>query len=322
MPVIKTFSYQEFLLSEHYEGIIIGAGPAGLTAGLYLMRAGISALVCEKVLPGGAPLNTGRIENYPGFPDGISGSELMGRFEAQARAFGLPIKEFGEVRAVRQAEGRFIVSLNDDDITADGLIVASGSEPVKMGIPGETELTGRGVSYCATCDGMFFRDLEVAVIGGGDSAIEEALSLANIVKKVYVVHRRDALRAQKILQDRAFNNPRMEFLWNLRPVEIVGAEQVEGIVLEDTVAGTRKTVPVSGVFFYVGYRPNTEFLAEYVERDPAGYIITDDRCATGTPGIYAAGDVRKKALRQISTAVGDGAVAAVSLERYILEKKG
>lgn len=307
---------------EDYEALIIGAGPAGLTAGLYLMRAGIKTLVCEKIVPGGAPLNTERIENYPGFPEGISGRELMDRFAAQAKAFGLSIREFSEVMGISRMEGRFIVSLNDGEVAADGLIVASGSEPVKLGIPGEIELAGRGISYCATCDGMFFRELDVAVIGGGDSAIEEALSLANIVKKVYVVHRRDSLRAQKILQERAFNHPRMEFLWNSRPVEVVGTREVEGIIVEDTVSGKRTAVAVSGVFFYVGYKPNTTFVGEYVHRDPTGYIITDDRCATRTPGLYAAGDVRKKPLRQISTAVGDGAVAAVSLERYILERKG
>ena len=309
-------------MTEDYEALIIGAGPAGLTAGLYLMRAGIRTLVCEKVLPGGAPLNTGRIENYPGFPEGISGRELMDRFAAQARAFGLSIREFSEVKGVSRIEGRFIVSLNDGEAAADGLIVASGSEPVKLGIPGEIELAGRGISYCATCDGMFFKGLDVAVIGGGDSAIEEALSLANIVRKVYVIHRRDSLRAQKILQERAFNNPRMEFLWNSSPVEVVGTREVEGLIVEDTVTGKRNTVAVSGVFFYVGYEPNTAFVREYVDCDPTGYIITDDRCATREPGLYAAGDVRKKPLRQISTAVGDGAVAAVSLERYILENKG
>lgn len=307
---------------EDYEALIIGAGPAGLTAGLYLMRAGIKTLVCEKILPGGAPLNTERIENYPGFPEGISGRELMDRFAAQAKALGLSIREFSEVKGISRMEGRFVVSLSDGEVAADGLIVASGSEPVKLGIPGEIELVGRGISYCATCDGMFFRDLDVAVIGGGDSAIEEALSLANIARKVYVVHRRDSLRAQKILQERAFNNPRMEFLWNSRPVEVVGTREVEGLIVEDTVTGKRNTIAVSGVFFYVGYKPNTTFVGEYVHYDPTGYIITDDRCATQTPGLYAAGDVRKKPLRQISTAVGDGAVAAVSLERYILERKG
>jgi thioredoxin reductase (NADPH) len=305
-------------MSEQYEAIVIGGGPAGLTAGLYLMRGGIRTVLLERVLPGGTPLNTGRIENYPGFPEGISGRELMERFTAHAKAFGLPVREFAEVLSVTRQEGLFTVTVNDGALTARGVIVASGTEPVRMGIPGENELVGRGISYCATCDGMFFRDLDVAVIGGGDSAIEEALSLANIVRKVYVVHRRDALRAQKILQERAFRSPKMEFLWNRRPVEIAGSQQVERLVIEDTKTGRREDLPVSGVFVYVGSRANTGFLGDLVERDPAGFIITDEGLATATPGLYAAGDVRKKTLRQVSTAVGDGAAAAVGLERDIL----
>ncbi|MEN6615837.1 MAG: thioredoxin-disulfide reductase [Syntrophorhabdus sp.] len=306
-------------MSEHYETIIIGGGPAGLTAGLYLMRGGIKTMLLEKIMPGGAPLNTEKIENYPGFPDGISGRELMGRFAAQAKAFGLPVREFSEVHSVSSEGKQFIVTTDSGTLTAASVIVASGTEPVKMGIPGETELVGRGISYCATCDGMFFKDLDVAVIGGGDSAIEEALSLANIVREVNIVHRRDTLRAQKILQERVFHNPRIKCLWNSRPVEIKGKDQVTGIILEDTVTGERRELPVSGVFIYVGYRPNTEFLGTLVERDQTGYIITDDRLSTKTPGLFAAGDIRKKGLRQISTAVGDGAVAAVSAERYVLE---
>ena len=305
-------------MSEQYEAIVIGGGPAGLTAGLYLMRGGIKTVLLEKVLPGGAPLNTGRIENYPGFPEGISGRELMERFAAHAKAFGLPVREFSEVQTVSLEGTRFTVTVNDATFDTAGVIVASGTEPAKMGIPGENELIGRGISYCATCDGMFFKDLEVAVIGGGDSAIEEALSLANIVKKVYVIHRRDSLRAQKILQERAFRNPKMEFLWNRRPVEIAGKSQVESLVIEDTKTGRIEDLPVSGVFVYVGYRPDTGFLGDLVQRDPAGFIITDEGLATKTPGLYAAGDIRKKTLRQISTAVGDGAQAAVSLERYVL----
>ncbi len=305
-----------------YEAIIIGGGPAGLTAGLYLKRAGIEAVLLERILPGGAPLNTWRVENYPGFPEGISGKELMDRFTAHARAFDLPVREFTEAAGLSLEGGRFNIRVNDGELTASGVIVASGTEPVRMGIPGENELIGRGISFCATCDGMFFRDLDVAVIGGGDSAIEEALSLANIVRKVYVVHRRDALRAQKILQDRALGNPKMEFLWNKRPVEVTGKDQVERLVLEDTKTGERDALPVSGVFVYVGYRPNTEFLGDLVERDETGFIITDEELATRTTGLYAAGDVRKKTLRQISTAVGDGALAAVNLERYLLGSKG
>jgi len=305
-------------VSEQYEAIVIGGGPAGLTAGLYLMRGGIKTVLLEKVLPGGAPLNTGRVENYPGFPEGISGRELMERFTAHAKAFNLPVREFSEVQNVSLDRTRFTVTVNDGTFDAAGVIVASGTEPAKMGIPGESELIGRGISYCATCDGMFFKDLEVAVIGGGDSAIEEALSLANIVGKVYVIHRRDSLRAQKILQERAFQNPKMEFLWNRRPVEIAGKNQVERLIIEDTKTGRREDLPVSGVFVYVGYRPDTAFLGDLVERDPAGFIITDEGLGTKTPGLYAAGDIRKKTLRQISTAVGDGAQAAVSLERYVL----
>lgn len=308
-------------MSEQYETIIIGGGPAGLTAGLYCMRGGIKTILLEKIVPGGAPLNTEKIENYPGFPEGISGRELMDRFASQAKAFGLPVREFSEVQGITREGNQFNVSIDNETLSASAVIVASGTEPVTMGIPGETELVGRGISYCATCDGMFFRDLDVAVIGGGDSAIEEALSLANIVRKVYVVHRRDSLRAQKILQDRIFKNPRVECLWNKRPVEIKGETQVTGIILEDTITAKHDELPVSGVFIYVGYRPRTEFLGELVERDQTGYIITDDRLSTKTPGLFAAGDIRKKGLRQISTAVGDGAIAAVSAERYVLEHR-
>ena len=201
------------------------------------------------------------------------------------------------------------------------MIVASGTESMKMGIPGETELLGRGISYCATCDGAFFRNLEVAVIGGGDSAIQEGIALANIVKKVYVVHRRDTLRAQKIIQERAFRQSNMEFLWNMVPVEIRGKDQVESIVLEHTKSKERSEHKVDGVFIYVGERPATNFLGDLVERDDAGFVITDENLATKTEGLFIAGDVRKKTLRQITTAVGDGALAAVSLERYILEKR-
>ena len=308
-------------MSEYHEAIIIGGGPAGLTAGLYLMRAGIDTLLLEKVLPGGTPLNTGRVENYPGFPEGISGKELMDKFASHAKAFGLPIKEFVEVESLSREGDRFVIKTSDGLYESMGVIVASGTEPLKMGIPGETELVGRGISYCATCDGMFFRNLDVAVIGGGDAAIEEALSLANIVRKVYIIHRRDTLRAQKILQDRAFKNDKIEFLWNKKPIEIAGKDQVENIIIEDTQTGEQSQVKVSGVFIYIGSIPNTAFLRELAEMDDSGFIITDENLATKTEGLFIAGDVRKKTLRQITTAVGDGALAAVNLEKYILGKK-
>jgi thioredoxin reductase (NADPH) len=308
-------------LSEFHEAIIIGGGPAGLTAGIYLMRAGIETVLLEKMVPGGTPMNTEHVENYPGFPESISGRDLMNRFTEHARQFGLIIKEFSEVEDISVEKERFTVRTSEEMYTSAGIILATGTEPAKMGIPGENEFIGRGISYCATCDGAFFRNLDVAVIGGGDAAIEEGLALANIVRKVYVIHRRDTLRAQKIVQDRAFRNSKMEFLWNKRPLEIKGSNQVENIVIEDVKTGEHSEVKVDGVFVYVGARPNTAFLKDLVERDDAGFIITDGSLSAKTEGLYIAGDVRKKTLRQISTAVGDGALAAVNLERYILEKR-
>ncbi len=202
-----------------------------------------------------------------------------------------------------------------------GLIAAMGTEPLKLGIPGEEALVGRGVSYCATCDGMFFRDLHVAVVGGGDTALSEALTLANIAGKVYVIHRRDQLRAQQILQGRAARNDKIELMLGRVPLRINGAKEVESITLRHTETGVESELKVSGVFFYVGLRPDTGFLGDLVDRDEAGFIVTDEDLGTKTPGLFAAGDVRRKSLRQISTAVGDGALAAVNLEKYLLEKR-
>lgn len=306
-------------MAEFHEAIIIGGGPAGLTAGLYIMRAGIDAILLEKVILGGVPINTWQIENYPGFPEGISGRELMERFSAHAKTFGLKIKEFANVELVSVDKGLFSIKTDVDIFEAKGIIVATGTKPVKLGIPGEDRFLGRGISYCATCDGMFFKNLDVAVIGGGDAAIEEGLSLANIVRKVYLVHRRDTLRAQKILQERAFKNPKFEFLWNKKPIEFKGEGQIEYIVLEDTKDGSHLELRVDGVFVYAGSRPDVGFLGDLVEKDNGGFIITDENLATKTSGIFAAGDVRRKTLRQVSTAVGDGALAAYELERFILE---
>jgi thioredoxin reductase (NADPH) len=313
--------FPEVIVSEYHEAIIIGGGPAGLTAGLYLMRAGIDALLLEKVLPGGTPLNTGRVENYPGFPEGISGKELMDKFAGHAKAFGLPIKEFSEVEDLSCEGDHFIIKTPDGLFKSMGVVVASGTEPMKMRIPGETELVGRGVSYCATCDGMFFKNLDVAVIGGGDAAIEEGLLLAHIARKVYVIHRRDTLRAQRILQDRAFKNSKIEFLWNKKSIGIEGENQVENIIIEDTQTGKQSRIVVSGVFIYIGSTPNAGYLRELAEFDDTGFVLTDENLAAKTKGLFIAGDVRKKTLRQISTAVGDGALAAVNLEKYILGKK-
>ena len=308
-------------MSEFHEAIIVGGGPAGLTAGIYLKRAGIDAVLLEKGLVGGMPMSTEHVENYPGFPDGITGRELMGRMAEQARHFGLIIKEFSGVEEISRTGDAFVVTTGEGVFESVGLIVTTGTVPTKLGIPGEEEFQGRGISYCATCDAMFFRDLDVAVIGGGDAAVEEGLTLANMVRRVYVIHRRDQLRAQKILQGRAFKNSKMEFLWNKAPVRISGKDQVESILLEDTKTHEQTEVAISGVFFYVGSSPDTVFLGALVDRDEAGFVITGEDLSTRTEGLFMAGDARRKTLRQITTAVGDGALAAVNLERYILGKR-
>jgi thioredoxin reductase (NADPH) len=308
-------------MDETYDAIVLGGGPAGLTAGIYLVRAGIKTLVVEKQMLGGAPMNTEHIENYPGFPDGVSGRELMTRMGDQARNVGVVIGEFSQIQDIGMENGRFISRTDSNSYSTTGVIVATGTEPTKLGIPGESELVGRGISYCATCDGMFFRGMEVAVVGGGDSALSEALTLANIASKVYVIHRREQFRAQQVLQDRVSRNEKIELLLNKVPVRINGEAQVETMTLRDATIGSESDLPVAGIFFYVGSRPDTGFTHELVDRDGAGFIITNEELETKTAGLYAAGDVRNKTLRQITTAVGDGALAAVNLEKYILEKR-
>ena len=245
----------------------------------------------------------------------------MGRMAGQARRLGLEVKEFSQVEKISCDGAFFETEADAESYRSTGLIVAIGTEPLKLGIPGEDALLGRGISYCATCDGMFFRDLEVAVVGGGDAALSEALTLANITGKVYLIHRRDRLRAQQILQDRAAGNRKIELMLNQIPLRINGSTQVESMTLRDTRTNAESELEVSGVFFYVGSRPETAFLGSLVERDNTGFILTDENLATKTPGLFAAGDVRRKLLRQISTAVGDGALAAVRLEKYVLEKR-
>jgi len=308
-------------MMDAYEAVVIGGGPAGLTAGIYLMRAGIRTLLLEKQLLGGAPMNTEHIENYPGFPDGVSGAELMGRMAEQARKLGLPIAEFSEVASVTKEENMFVIRGGKDSYRSLGIILAMGTEPAKLNIPGEDAFVGKGISYCATCDGMFFQGMEVAVVGGGDSALSEALTLANLTSKVYVVHRREQFRAQRILQDRAERNGKIEFLLNKVPVRVNGKDLVESLTLRHAKTNEESDLPVAGVFFYVGSHPGTGWIGALADKDPAGFIVTDEALETRTKGMFAAGDVRKKSLRQISTAVGDGALAAVNLEKYVLEMR-
>jgi thioredoxin reductase (NADPH) len=299
-----------------YDLIIAGGGPAGLTAGLYAARAMLRTLLLEKMTPGGQAATTFHIENYPGFPEGISGPDLAQAMENQAKKFGLEVT-YGQVKKMSFQEPLWQVEYEEQKFLAKALIVASGVEPRKLGVPGEETLRGRGVSYCATCDGPFFKDQEIGVVGGGDSAVEEALYLTRFAAKVHLVHRRNALRAEKIIQERAFQNPKIEFLWDTVVTRVLGDSGVEGLELQNVKTKALRTLKVGGVFLYVGSLSNTEFLKGIVNLDEQGYVVTDDQMATSAPGVFAAGDVRKKLLRQIATAVGDGAMAAFAAGQYI-----
>jgi len=304
-----------------YEVIIVGGGPAGLTAGLYTCRSRLKSLLIEKMVVGGQALTIKMVKNYPGFKDGIKGLELIQNMEEQAKKFGLDILT-GDVEGVSAGEGNLRqIKLSDRELSCRALIIASGSKHNEMGVKGESELRGRGVSYCATCDGSFFRGLDIAVIGGNNSAVEEGIFLTKYAKKVYIVHRRDQLSADKIVQERAFKNKKIEFVWNTVLERIEGNQTVNAILLRNVKTNTLSKLEVGGVFMYVGIKPNTEFLKGIVALDERGFIITDDEMKTSLPGIFAAGDVRVKLLRQIATAVGDGATAAFTAEKYIEDIK-
>lgn len=296
--------------------IIIGGGPAGLTAGLYAARARLDVVLLEKLMPGGQVLTTDWVENFPGFPDGISGFELMDRMKTQAERFGLAI-ESQEVSRIEIAPEQNAVLSDKGRLECRAMILACGATPRKLEIEGESLLTGKGVSYCATCDGPFYREQSVAVIGGGDTAVEEAIFLTRFADKVYLIHRRDELRAIKLLQDRARAEDKIEFLWSTIPLQIMGNDQVEGLLVKDLKTGEQSEIPVQGVFVFIGYKPNSELLGNQVELDQDGFVVTDNEMATSAKGIFAAGDIRSKQLRQVSTAVGDGAVASFSAQRYL-----
>jgi len=306
------------MTTSNYDIIIAGGGPAGLTAGMYASRARLNTLLLEKTAIGGQIIKSDQIENYPCFEKSVSGFELMNNLEKQAKSFGLQI-ETGSIQSLSTggdghqktiiAEGR--------EYQCKALIIATGSEPNTLNIEGEEKLTGRGVSYCATCDGAFFRDKEVAVVGGGDAAIEEALFLARLVKKVHIIHRRDQLRAIKILQERAFANENMAFIWDSVVEKIVGDQEVESLLLKNVKNNNTLSLNVEAVFIYVGLHPNTEWLKGTLPLTDQGFIETNDRMETTLPGVFAAGDVRNKLLRQVATAVGDGSTAAFAAEKFI-----
>lgn len=300
-----------------YEVIIIGGGPAGITAGLYASRAGLKSLLVERGVVGGQMLNAALIENYPGFPEGISGAELGSLMHQQAVKYGLELVT-AEVTGIAQAQ-RYNISTSEGDFEAATIIIASGSEYRKLGVPGEDRLSGHGVSYCATCDGFFFRGQEVAVVGGGDTAITDALELTRHANKVYVIHRRDQLRADQVLQQRAFTQPKLDLIWSTVVEEVVGDKVLEELRLHNVKTGQHSTLKVAGVFVAVGLMPNSQNFFNIVDLDDAGYVITDEGMASSAPGVFAAGDIRRNSPRQIGSAIGDGVTAAMSAFRYIQE---
>jgi len=300
-----------------YEVIIIGGGPAGLTGGLYTSRAGLKSLLVERGIIGGQIINATLVENYPGFPQGISGAELASLIHQQAVKYGLEVVT-ANVTGIAQGQPHSI-STAEDDFEAIAIIIAAGSQYRKLGVLGEESLSGHGVSYCATCDGFFFRDREVAVVGGSDTAITDALELTRHVKKVYVIHRRDQLRAGQVLQQRAFAQPRLEFIWDTVVEEILGEKLLSGLKLRNVKTGQSSILKVAGVFVAVGLMPNSQQFSNILEVNDTGYIVTDETMATSTAGIFAAGDIRRNSPRQVAAAVGDGANAAVSAYKYVQE---
>jgi len=302
-----------------FDVIIIGGGPAGLTAGIYTSRARLKSLLIEKGLLGGQVTTTEFVENYPGFDEGISGAELSGKMEKQARKFGLEIIQASVQKISLHEKTKKILLEGNKEYEAKSIILSTGAHPKTLGVEGEGEYRGKGVSYCATCDGAFFKGEKLAVIGGGDSAVEEAIFLTKFAETVYIIHRRDQLRAAKIAQERASSNTKIKFIWNSVVNKIEGEETVKALQIKNVKTQEESVLDVQGVFIYVGYNPNTEFIKGTVDLDKDNYIITNEKMATSVPGIFAAGDVRSQTLKQIATAVGDGAIAAVEAEKYIEE---
>lgn len=296
-----------------YDLVIIGGGPGGLTAAIYARRALLKTLLLEKGALGGQIAKSDIIENYPGFPS-ISGAELMEKFEEHAKSFELEVK-IAEVLSIENDGDAKLLKTSEGDISTKAVIVATGASPSKLGVPGELEFIGKGVSYCATCDGPFFRGLEVLVVGGGDTAVKEAVYLSKLVKKVYLVHRRDKLRAEKILQEKAKKTENIEILWSHVLEEIKGEQLVTSSVVKDLKTGETRELATEGVFVFVGINPTTNFVD--AEKDDRDFIITNQNMETSIEGIYAIGDCRNTPLLQVSTAVGDGAIAAFKAEEYI-----
>jgi thioredoxin reductase (NADPH) len=306
------------MAEKNVDVIIIGGGPAGLAAALYTCRAGLNTVLLEKLMPGGQAATTDSIENYPGFPERISGPELMARFQQQAERFGLEI-ENAEATGIAVDGMERIVRTEDGDMRAKVIIIATGSQYRHLDVPGEDRLRGRGVSYCATCDGPFFQNATIAVVGGGDTAVEESIYLIRFAEKLYLIHRRDQLRATRVVQERAFANDKIAFVWDTVVEEIEGEDAVSSLKLRNVKTGEISHLPVEGVFILIGTAPNTDFVKGTLDLDEKGYIITEEHTRTRIPGIYAAGDVQDSIFQQVATAAGEGVQAAMMAERYIAE---
>ena len=302
--------------TNEYDIIIVGAGPAGLTAAMYTARAKLSTLVIEKMSPGGQIIITEWVENYPGIDEGITGYDLGRKFESQAKKFGAEII-MDEVKEICDLGNYKTVMTTNKEYKAKAVIIATGASPHRLGAPGETQFTGRGVSYCATCDGAFFKEKEIVVIGGGDTAIQEAVFLTKFAKKVSIIHRRDKLRAVQILQDQAKANPKIEFVWDTVVESINGTSSVESVTIKNLKTGTVSEMKTQGCFVFVGIEPQTKFLGDLLKKDENSYLIADADGRTDHPGIFACGDAVAQILRQISTAVGRGAAAAYAAQYHV-----
>ncbi|MGQ9454419.1 MAG: thioredoxin-disulfide reductase [Armatimonadota bacterium] len=300
----------------NYDVAILGAGPAGLTAAIYASRARLSTLLVEKTFPGGQLIMCERVENYPGYIGG-SGAELSENMRRQAEEFGAETKLAEIARVDLLGIEKILYTSENEEIRSKTVILCMGAKPKRLDVPGEKEFLGRGVSYCAVCDGAFFKDNTIAVVGGGDTAVEDAVFLTRYATCVHIIHRRDRFRAQRILQERALANPAIQVHWNTIVKQICGKQRVDHLVVENVISGEQSKLAVDGIFILIGNEPNTRLVEEQVQLDELGYILTDENMRTNLPGVFAAGDIRRKLLRQIVTACADGAIAAAAAEKYI-----
>jgi len=307
-------------MKQNYDVVILGAGPAGLSAGIYTSRAMLKTLILDKGMPGGQILLTDVIENYPGFPDGIQAFSLADKFKSQALKFGCEINQ-EEIENIRREGNIWIIQTSVKKYSARSVVLATGSSHRKLDVPGETQLTGKGVSYCATCDGAFFRDKSVAVIGGGSYALTEALFLTKFAKKVYIIHRRDQFRAEKLLQERSRKNKKIEFKLNSIVKEIIGEERVKAVKIVNTKNKSELEIKIDGLFVSIGMVPNTDFVNNLVELNEKGEIIVNKKTATSQEGVFAAGDVTNTCSNQVATAAGAGVEAGLSVNEYIEKNK-